>query len=183
MTIRALIFDLDGTLVDTEAQTDQSVTQVLADLGQPDLSVAARHTHGRTWEAIAGHLIDQYSLIVPAEELSKLWIDERARLYGDAVRFLPQDRWGFLSIGHFVHYRFYCYSYAFGQLLVLALFRKYEEEGAAFVPRYVELLASGGSDTPQKLLQRVGVDLADPDFWQRGFDTLKGLLDEFEALL
>jgi oligoendopeptidase F len=121
--------------------------------------------------------------VVPAEELSKLWMGERQRLYGDAVKFLPQDRWGWISIGHFVHYRFYCYSYAFGQLLVLALYQRYQDEGQAFVPRYVELLSSGCSDTPQALLKGVGVDLADPKFWERGFDTLKVLLDEFEGLL
>lgn len=121
--------------------------------------------------------------VVPAEDYCTLWMDERRRLYGDAVRFLPQDRWGWISIGHFVHYRFYCYSYAFGQLLVLALFRKYQEEGSRFVPRYIELLSSGCSDTPQRLLAGVGVDLADPSFWERGFETLAGLLDEFEALI
>lgn len=119
----------------------------------------------------------------PAEDYSKLWVEERKRLYGDSVQMFPQDRWGWISIGHFVHYRFYCYSYAFGQLLVLALFAKYEEEGAAFIPKYVELLSSGSSDTPQALLARMGVNIADPDFWARGFKTLEALLDEFEALV
>ncbi|MFL5319225.1 MAG: M3 family oligoendopeptidase [Myxococcaceae bacterium] len=121
--------------------------------------------------------------VAPAEDYNKLWQEERRRLYGEAVQMFPQDRWGWISIGHFVHYRFYCYSYAFGQLLVLALFAKYEEEGAAFIPKYVELLSSGSSDTPQALLSRMGVNIADPDFWARGFKTLETLLDEFEALL
>ncbi|MFZ5469762.1 MAG: M3 family oligoendopeptidase [Myxococcota bacterium] len=121
--------------------------------------------------------------VVPAEDFSSLWMEERTRLYGDAVRFFPQDRWGWISIPHFVHYRFYCYSYAFGQLLVLALFKKYEEEGASFVPKYVELLSCGSADTPQAMLARVGVDLSDAGFWGRGFSTLEGLLGEFEALL
>jgi oligoendopeptidase F len=121
--------------------------------------------------------------VAPAEDYAKLWQEERGRLYGDAVRFLPMDRWGWISIGHFIHYRFYCYSYAFGQLLVLALFRKYEEEGAAFIPKYVELLSSGCSDTPQRLLAKLGVDLADPDFWNQGFRTLEALIDELETLV
>lgn len=119
----------------------------------------------------------------PIEELAELWMEERRRLYGDSVRFFPQDRWGWLGISHFVHYRFYCYSYAFGQLLVLALFQKYEQEGRSFVPRYLELLASGSSDTPERLLAQVGVDLSQPSFWEQGFKTLSGLLDEFEALV
>lgn len=121
--------------------------------------------------------------VVPAEDFAALWMDERKKLWGDAVKLFPRDRWAWISIGHFVHFRFYCYSYAFGQLLVLALFRKYEQEGKAFVPRYVELLSSGGSDTPQALLARMGIDLAAPGFWKQGFDILAGLIDEFEKLL
>jgi oligoendopeptidase F len=121
--------------------------------------------------------------VVPADQFSKLWMDERRRLYGDAVQFLPQDRWGWISIPHFVHYCFYCYSYAFGQLLVLALFNKYEQEGSRFIPRYVELLSSGNSGTPQEMLARVGIDIEDPRFWHQGFKTLEALLDEFERLV
>jgi oligoendopeptidase F len=121
--------------------------------------------------------------VVPAEEYSKLWMEERQRLYGQAVRFSPRDRWGWISIGHFVHFRFYCYSYAFGQLLVLALFRQYETEGSRFVPKYIDLLSSGGSDTPQALLARVGVDIRDPEFWTGGFRIFESLLNEFEQLL
>jgi oligoendopeptidase F len=121
--------------------------------------------------------------VVPAEEYSALWLDERRRLYGDAVRFLPQDRWGWISIPHFINHRFYCYSYAFGQLLVLALYRKYQDEGPGFVPRYVELLSSGCSATPQRLLSAIGVDVADPAFWDRGFVTLECLIDDFERLV
>lgn len=121
--------------------------------------------------------------VVPAEEFGKLWMEERARLYGAAVRFFPQDRWGWISIPHFVHYRFYCYSYAFGQLLVLALFNRYQEEGSPFIPKYVELLSSGSSGTPQEMLARVGIDIEDPGFWAQGFRTLEALLGEFEQLI
>ncbi|MBX5482370.1 MAG: M3 family oligoendopeptidase [Myxococcaceae bacterium] len=121
--------------------------------------------------------------VVPAEEFSKLWMEERTRLYGDSVKMFPRDRWGWISIPHFVNYRFYCYSYAFGQLLVLALFGRYEEEGSAFIPRYVELLSSGSSDTPQALLSRVGLDITQPAFWDAGFKTVSALIDEFEKLV
>jgi oligoendopeptidase F len=121
--------------------------------------------------------------VAPVEDYAQLWVDERKRLYGDAVQTFPRDRWGWISIGHFIHYRFYCYSYAFGQLLVLALYRKYEEEGPRFIPRYVELLSAGCTETPQKLLARVGIDIASPGFWEQGFRTTETLIDEFERLV
>jgi oligoendopeptidase F len=121
--------------------------------------------------------------VAPAEDFARLWVEERKRLYGDAVQMFPRDRWGWISIGHFVHYRFYCYSYAFGQLLVLALYRKYEQEGERFIPRYVELLSSGGSEAPADLLSRVGIDVAVPGFWEQGFQTVAALIDEMERAI
>jgi len=119
--------------------------------------------------------------VATPDEYGALWRGHLERLYGDAVRLGELDAWGWIGIPHFVHSRFYCYSYAFGQLLVLALYRRYQEEGDAFVPRYLELLASGGSGAPDELLERVGIDLRAPGFWQSGFDILDDLVREFEA--
>jgi oligoendopeptidase F len=99
------------------------------------------------------------------------------------VRASDLDRWGYIGIPHFIHSRFYCYSYAYGQLLVLALYRRYLDEGDRFVPRYLELLAGGGSGTPEELLARVGIDLRAPGFWQQGFDTLRDLVEEFRKVV
>jgi oligoendopeptidase F len=60
------------------------------------------------------------------------------------------------------------YAYAYGQLLALSVYRQYERQGAAFVPAYLELLSRGGSETPEALGRIVGVDLADPGFWDGG---------------
>lgn len=121
--------------------------------------------------------------VATVEEYGALWREESQRLYGDAVRLSELDRWGWIAIPHFVHARFYCYSYAYGQLLVLALYRRYLDEGDRFVPRYLELLAGGGSGTPEELLARVGIDLRSPGFWQHGFDALADLIRDLEQTL
>ena len=92
-------------------------------------------------------------------------------------------RWGWAYISHFIHSRFYCYSYVFGELLVLSLYQKHQEEGEAFVPRYLELLAQGGSQPPQKMLEPFGIDLTAPDFWQKGYDFAGSLLRELRELV
>src|SRR5262249_32761086 len=84
---------------------------------------------------------------------------------------------------HFIHSRFYCYSYVFGQLLVLALYRMYREQGRSFVPKYLALLEAGGSDTPEALLEPLGVNIHDAAFWQKGFDEIKGLVSRLQKLL
>ena len=90
--------------------------------------------------------------------------------------------WGWTYISHFIQARFYCYAYVFGQLLVLALYRMYQEEGKAFVPKFIKLLEGGGSDTPDNLLKPLGVDFHQESFWQKGFDELKRLVDQAKEL-
>jgi oligoendopeptidase F len=103
-------------------------------------------------------------------------------VFGDSVTLGDDYGWWWLYIPHFVHSPFYCYAYAFGELLVLALLRRYDEEGAAFVPRYLELLAAGGSEPPAAVVARVGLDISDPKFWDGGLALLETLVEQAEAL-
>jgi len=117
-----------------------------------------------------------------SDRLDEIWMQVNAALYGDAVT-LSDDyaRW-WAYIPHFIHSPFYCYAYGFGELLVLALYEMYREQGEAFVPRYLALLAAGGSEAPAVLLARVGVDIQQPQFWQRGLGVIRRLVDEAKAL-
>ena len=48
------------------------------------------------------------------------------------------------------------------------------------MPRYLELLSAGGSKPPEELGRIVGVDLADPGFWDSGLDLVEEQLDAAE---
>ena len=115
-----------------------------------------------------------------AEELCDMWIKRRTEMYGNVVDFLPEERWFWAVIPHFIHTRFYCYAYTFGALLVLALYHQYEQEGAAFIPKYRRLLSAGDSDWPEKLVADMGLDFRTESFWQAGFRVVESLLKEFE---
>ncbi|MDQ7053367.1 MAG: M3 family metallopeptidase [candidate division KSB1 bacterium] len=115
-----------------------------------------------------------------ADELCNMWIKRRNEMYGDVVDFLPEERWFWSVIPHFIHTRFYCYAYTFGALLVLALYHQYEQEGTAFLPKYRRLLSAGDSDWPEKLVADVGLDFRSESFWQAGFRVVDSLLNEFE---
>jgi oligoendopeptidase F len=116
-----------------------------------------------------------------AERIGELWLDVNAALYRDSVVLTDDYRWWWAYIPHFIHSPFYCYAYGFGELLVLALYELYRERGPAFVPQYLELLAAGGSDSPVALLDRLGVDIRQPSFWQRGLAVLRLLVEEARA--
>jgi oligoendopeptidase F len=115
--------------------------------------------------------------------LGSLWLEANGKYYGDAVDMPDGYRWGWSYIPHFIHSRFYCYSYVFGQLLVLALYRMYKDEGKSFVPKYLALLEAGGSDTPEALLKPLGVDIHKSEFWQKGFEEVKGLVEKLRELI
>ncbi len=120
--------------------------------------------------------------LLTSQEIGDVWWQANSRLYGDAVEMIPDYRWGWAYISHFIHSRFYCYSYVFGELVVLALYEKYQEEGEPFLPRFIRLLESGGSGTPEALLGELGVDVNRADFWDKGFQVIARLLDELKAL-
>jgi len=118
-----------------------------------------------------------------ADDIGVLWLQEQEKLFGTSVELIPAYRWGWTYISHFIHSRFYCYSYSFGELLTLALFQRYLDEGEAFVPGYMALLESGGSQRPEQALAHLAVDINQPEFWQRGFHVIEGFLAELPNTL
>jgi oligoendopeptidase F len=121
--------------------------------------------------------------LLTCNRICSLWWEENDRLYGDAVAMIEPYRWGWSYISHFIHTRFYCYSYTFAELLVLSLYRNYLREGVAFIPRYEAILKSGAALSPADTVKPAGIDLLDPDFWQKGYDFLRDLIDELRGII
>jgi len=115
-------------------------------------------------------------------ELDRLYLENLQEQFGDSVELSDEFQYEWVSIPHIYHTPFYCYAYSFGQLLVLSLYRRYQQEGDAFKPGYLKLLARGGSARPQEILEEAGIDMTDPDFWQAGFDVIRDMIDELEAM-
>lgn len=118
-----------------------------------------------------------------ADDLCELWMTEQGKLFGESVELLPVYRWGWSYIPHFIHSRFYCYSYPFGELLTLALYQRYLDQGEDFVPGYFRLLESGGSQRPEYALAQMCIDINQPEFWDRGFQVIQGFLTDLRATL
>jgi oligoendopeptidase F len=116
------------------------------------------------------------------DELSEIYMGKLQEQFGDSVDLAPEFRYEWLSIPHIYQTPFYCYAYSFGQLLVLALYRRFQEEGEAFKPGYMRLLTYGGGARPEHILAEVGIDMTDRAFWQGGFDLVSEQIDQLETM-
>ena len=114
------------------------------------------------------------------DRFGELWSDSQEELLGDAVEVTQGYRSWWSYVPHFIASPGYVYAYAYGQLLALAVYGRYEEEGPSFADDYIKLLSAGGSRSPEELGAIVGVDLADPGFWDKGLDLVERKLDAAE---
>jgi oligoendopeptidase F len=138
-----------------------------------------RQAHFALFERQAHELVNQSA---PVDELSDAYMENLREQFGDSVELGDEFRWEWVSIPHIYQVPFYVYAYAFGQLLVFSLYQQYKEEGQAFKPRYLKILAAGGSDAPVRVLGDAGIDVSRPEFWQGGFDVIGRLVDQLESL-
>ena len=117
------------------------------------------------------------------DQLAQTYLSELRQQFGKAVKVPDEFQWEWLTIPHIYASPFYCYAYSFGNLLVLALYRTYQQEGPSFVPKYLDLLATGGAMSPERILASVKVDMTSKAFWQSGFSTIRDMIGQLESTL
>ena len=114
------------------------------------------------------------------EQVGELWMEESRKMFAGELILQDHYKSWWSYIPHFIHSPFYCYSYAYAQLLVLALYGLYKSGRLEnFVQIYTEFLSSGGSDAPQKLVAKFGFDINKSEFWRIGIEQVAALVDEF----
>jgi oligoendopeptidase F len=118
------------------------------------------------------------------EDLCRLWREEQRKMTGEMVDYdcPAEQESSWASIPHIFHTPFYCYTYAFGNLLSFSLYQKYREEGEDFKQVYKEILKAGSSEPPKELLARYGIDITKPEFFRDGLKILEDMVDQFEQL-
>ncbi|WP_103665158.1 M3 family oligoendopeptidase [Gracilimonas amylolytica] len=116
------------------------------------------------------------------ERFSELWMEQQKALYGDSVTLTEEYGIWWSYIPHFLHTPGYVYAYAFGELLVLALYEEYTQRPDGFSDKYLELLSAGGSEWPEDLVAKMGLDITQPDFWQKGLNSFRKMVEEAEEM-
>ena len=116
------------------------------------------------------------------DQFCTFWMQTQQEMFQDSVTLRDDYRVWWSYIPHFLSTPGYVYSYAFGELLVLALYGIYQQEGASFADKYLGLLAAGGSASPYELLQPFGIDLNSPEFWEKGLAVIDSMLVDVEEM-
>lgn len=125
---------------------------------------------------------DQIAKGASIDELNEIYLNNLKEQFGGSINVPDIFKHEWKYIPHIYHSAFYCYAYAFGNLLVLALYKMYETEGEDFVPKYLKILEYGGSKAPAEILKEVGVDISSEEFWQNGFDLIKEEINQLKEV-
>ncbi len=162
-------------------ESDKKIRQGLL-LSQLDdiYATVLRQAYFVRFERIAHQMIAEGAT---GDQLAHTYLSELRQQFGKAVKVPEEFQWEWLTIPHIYASPFYCYAYSFGNLLVLALYRTYQQEGPRFVPKYLDLLATGGSMSPEGILTSVNVDMTSKTFWESGFTTITDMIGQLEATL
>ncbi len=157
-------------------------TKISLLLGQLDNAYATimRQAYFVQFEIHAHQMVRQGATI---DDLSETYLRLLQEQFGKVVKVGKEFALEWLVIPHIFSSPFYCYAYSFGNLLVLSLFQRYKKEGASFVPHYLNLLAGGGSDSPQNLLKPLNVDIGSRSFWAGGFRRIQHLIKELDEIM
>ncbi|HEY8812478.1 MAG TPA: M3 family oligoendopeptidase [Candidatus Dormibacteraeota bacterium] len=116
------------------------------------------------------------------EQFGEIWQEVLQPMFGDSLELTEDHKPWWSYVGHFYFAPGYVYAYAYGNLLALSVYRRYQESGPEFVDRYLEFLAAGGSTRPDELVRTLGMDITDPGFWDAGLAILDAMVTQIEEL-
>ena len=168
-----------GRLLDATKDPDARLALLAESLEGQIATVFRQVAMNRFEDAVHTHRRTQGELAV--EDFNSHWLETQRAMLGDAVELTPGYGTWWSYVPHFIGTPGYVYAYAYGQLLALSVYRRYEERGAEFVPAYLELLAQGGSRSPEELGAIVDCNLGDPAFWDGGLAIIEEQLEAAEV--
>ncbi len=115
--------------------------------------------------------------------LSERLVELFSEGYGGAVE-IDATRLGasWMNFGH-LYAPFYVYQYATGIAAANALAKDVLEQGEPAAKRYLKFLKTGSSKYPLDALKLAGIDMNSPEPVQRGFEVLRSMVDQLEAII
>jgi oligoendopeptidase F len=175
-----LLADLLLNEAKSDAEKKAILTLILDGAGMATFQVSAR-----VWFEQNLYNDIKQGQFLDYETICKHWTTARNKIYGDAVEWFPEMKaeWTMKPHYYLANFRFYNYPYVYAQMFVFALYRKYQQEGKKFVPKFRKLLSAGSSISPIEAGEIVGLDVIDPSFWKLGMKQFEHFLTELEKIV
>lgn len=120
---------------------------------------------------------------ISLDDINSIYLNNLRSQFGDSVSIPEVFKREWMYIPHIFHTPFYCYSYPFGQLLGISLYRLIQEDKKANSPKIKKILSAGSSEKPETLLKSIGIDISNPQFWNEGFQYIESLIKELQEEL
>jgi oligoendopeptidase F len=165
---------------ETVGEEQAILANVLDQFGMAAFQVSARVFFEQSlYDAI------EKGVFLDGETVYEMWTAARDKIYGETVEWLDVMKWEWTMKPHYymANYRFYNYPYVFAQLFVFALYKLYQEQEAAFVPKLKNLLAAGSSKSPRDLGAELGFDITSEVFWEKGMKQAEEFINALEETL
>jgi oligoendopeptidase F len=160
-----------------KAETDPMAKQVILTSKLEDIMATShRQNMFSNFEQLSHEAVAKG--LVTTDQFCQLYVKGLDQMFGNSV-----VKWEWSTIPHIFESPFYVYAYNFGNLLVMALYQKYLEEGRRFVPKLKEMLAAGSSMAPIEICKIVGADITSESFWNKSFLYIESLVDQLESLV
>ncbi len=116
-----------------------------------------------------------------AREIALLMNKHMSAYLGSAVKFTEDDGYFFVQWSHLRRF-FYVYSYAYGQLISKALYKKYTED-KSYLTKIEAFLSAGESMSPEDIFKQIGIDTTKPSFFTDGLKQIEKDIERLEMLV
>ena len=115
------------------------------------------------------------------EELAQAHNKHMKAYLGPTYSLTEDDGYMFVEWSHLRRF-FYVYSYAYGMLTSAALLRRYRKDNH-FWASIEQFLSAGGSESPEKIMKNIGIDVSSPAFFKEGIDAILEDIIKLEKML
>ncbi len=122
-------------------------------------------------------------MFMNADALCQQMLAAQKQSYGDGLDPNCLHPYMWVCKGHYYGPTYYNFPYAFGGLFARGLYAQYEAQGAAFVPKYKELLHTTPIATAEDVAMVADIDLTDKNFWRSALQTIANQIDLFCQLV
>ena len=114
------------------------------------------------------------------DEIGKIFQKNMSAYMGSYVEQTEGSQNWWVYVQHF-RYFFYVYSYASGLLISKSLQASVKKD-PKFILKVKGFLSAGLSESPKNIFAKLGIDISDKKFWEKGISEVDHLLTETEKL-